>query len=58
MWHTGILPPEAAPHIFINTSTKCKPVDSQTRQEVKADERKTTQMKQVNEYAKHTQESV
>lgn len=35
-----LCPPEAAPHIFINTSIKCKPIDSQTRQEVKADEQK------------------
>lgn len=34
-------PPGAAPHISINTSIKCKPADSQTRQEVKADEQKT-----------------
>lgn len=33
-------PAGAAPHITINMSNKCKPVDSQTRQEVKANEQK------------------
>lgn len=32
--------PGPAPHISINTIIKCKPADSQTRQEVKADEQK------------------
>lgn len=39
-----LCPPGAAPHISINTSIKCKPVDSQTRQEVKADEQKNNTM--------------
>lgn len=40
---------------LINTSIKCKPVDSLTRQEVKADEQKTNNVtEQMNEYVKHT----
>lgn len=39
-----LCPPGAASHISINTSVKCKPVDSQTRQEVKADEQKNNTM--------------
>lgn len=46
---------------FHNTSAKCKPVDSQTRQDVKADEQKNPKQNkyninhvtgQVNKYAK------
>lgn len=42
-------PPEALPRISINTSTKCKPVDSQTRQELKADEQKTIKCDKAGE---------
>lgn len=47
-------PPGAAPNITVNTSIKCKPVDSQTRQEVKADKQKKLNnvTEQVNKYAK------
>lgn len=47
-------PPGAAPNITANTSIKCKPVDSQTRQEVKADKQKKLNnvTEQVNKYAK------
>lgn len=44
LWQTNMFPkrwpPEAAANIPRNTSIKCKPADSQTRQEVKADEQK------------------